>query len=390
MLAALIAAGAAIRICDLFIPYAQSADESVYRMEAATMADRGLIAGNIEVTRAFLRDDRLLPYPPPTRVGWTVPMAVMMRISGARDSRPGTWISAVMSILTLGLTAMTGLEFFGLGATIAALALLAVFPPDLVVASRCWTDATTAFYSLLVVYLTMSVTRGRVRLVPVLAAAGTVGVLAKETFVLIYAPCLAIAGIALIRQKRPVWLWTLAGMSLTLAALAFGILHIFTSGREVDLILRAVAQHSRNAYAVAWQTGPPYLLAEALWLLSPLTVSLGFLGLVLAMIQFRGSPVRFGLAAGALGMLLFYALMPHVLNVRYVSPVFAPLCLFAGSAIQRIHRAVGALTPRTSKLAAALGTCALVIFLLSDYLRFRDYYRHNLVDLSVKAIVPSS
>jgi hypothetical protein len=97
---------------------------------------------------------------------------------------------------------------------------------------------------------------------------------------------------------------------------------------------------------------------------------------------------RVVLAWLVVGLIATFALVPHWLNLRYLSAVFAPLCLFAGLAVWRLTKlAERRLSRFAFRAVAVFGLVAIAGSLYSDYRRFeRAFVQSAANDLSVGVI----
>ena len=79
-------------------------------------------------------------------------------------------------------------------------------------------------------------------------------------------------------------------------------------------------------------------------------------------------------------------IVPHWLNLRYVSPVYAAICLFAAVAVRQIFLlAKRTCRPIVFRGLTMLGSVAILLALLVDYFRFeRGIVRAN--DLAVGVV----
>ncbi len=386
---ALLLLGAALRVSNLSIT-ARSPDEKIYAAQARAALQDGM-AGTRRVVDAFRRNPQLWIYPSPTRIGYAYLVAGAMSLTGTRDESAGTYVSCLASILTLAVTMRLGLRFLGGWITVLAILFLAVFPPELVVARRCWTDASSGLAATAMLYLTLEIwsdtKRWPLALLPV---AGTAAVLIKETAVLVYAPCLLAALWSVLRRGRDARRASilLAGAVLW-AAGAMTLLALSTGGPRVpfQIIVEQARLNATNPYALEYCTGPGYLLLLAFARLSPVTFVLALLGMAQAWAR-PGTRDRVAaalLAGFTVTSIAPYALVPHWLNLRYASASFAPLCLLASAALyQWFLLAKEKLSGGLFRWVAVGGAAAILIFAAADYRRFeQSYVRIPTPDLSV-------
>lgn len=403
LLVGLFLLGTGLRAANLDVVH-RSPDEQVYAGQARVALDAGF-EGNRELVRGFRENPQFWAYPPPSRVGYVWLLAGIMKLTGDRGESAGTYFSCVASVLALLVTIRLGRRFLGGWITVFAALFLAVFPPDLVVARRCWTDAPVGLAAVVMLYLTLEIWAGTkgwwaAALLPV---AGSAAVLIKETTVLIYAPCLLAALWAATRRARNFrHAAILAAGAVLGAAGAIALLAVSTGGVGVpfQMMLDQARHNAANDYALNYATGPGYLLLWAFGRLSPLTSMLAVQGLVLTAASlwvsrpaWSRSSVRHHSAVVLLACLTIlmtapYALIPHWLNLRYASASFAPICLFAGAGLHQLLLMARQRLGRPMATWVAAGGAALVVLLaVADYRRFdRNFVRTSTLDLSVKLV----
>ncbi len=384
LLAALFLIGTLVRVASVDVAV-RSPDERIYTAQAHAALVEG-VTGTRRVVAAFQKNPQLWLYPPPTRIGYSWLLAAAMTATGAPDETAGSWLSCLASILTLLVTIRLGLRFVGKWATVAGTLFLAVFPPELVIARRCWGDAPVELAAVSMMYLACEIWAGAKRWYPyvLLPVVGSAAVLIKETTVLVYAACLLAALWATFRRTRDLRLaGLLAGAALAGAALASALFAFATGSLSltVGLILDQARHNSTNAYALEYASGPGYLLLVAFAKLSPLTTALALWGAAVAVVR-RDRAVL--LAWLTIGNIAIYMLIPHWLNLRYASASFAPLCLLAGAGLVELLMLVKEDKVRWAAVGAA--TVAM-LFAVGDYHRFQAAWgRPEAQDLTVKMV----
>ena len=392
--------GAAVRVNDLRVPRKVSEDEQVYTQQALMILKGGFVNGTRSLAQLYLRAPRLSVDPPPTRFGFVFPLVWVMKFSGSRDERAGAWLSCAASIAALGITALIGLEFFGHWITAIALLFLSLFPPDLFLAQRCWTDSMAGLAGLLLMYLTLkilSIRPARTAHCVSLAAAGAAALLVKDTCVLIYGMCLLPAlWVLLIRDRDVQKAGILVGAAALGVAADIGLWTVCTGrmGLFVELVLINLRSTRTNPYTVQWQSCPGYVLLWALRILSPLTVSLAALGMVAAGLPAIGSAAverpreAAGLAGGVAVLTGIYMFMPHWQSVRFLSPIFGPACLFAGLAVWRMYLVARRRVPAAILRPLCVVTLAVIVASLAvDVRRFQIYLRSGISDLPARLLL---
>ncbi len=393
LLIAVFLLGAGLRIANLGNVVSRSPDEQTYRAQATAIAKDGL-AGNRTFANAYLHNPVLHSYPPPTRVGFTALVAAAIKLTGAADEHSGAYVSLAASLLSLLACMSIGLRFFTPWVAVLSGAFFAVFPPELVMARRCWPDALVGLVGILMFYFTMELFSGRRRwffYVP-LAVVGSASVMIKETSVLVYAPCLIVALWAFVGSKRDfACAARVIAAALVCGLMTVALLAYATGGIQVPLtILSTGAQaNTTNTYALQYQSGPGYLLLWAFQALSPITFLLALLGMGIAIVKHRRSGRGIALLAWlTIGYLAVFMIIPAWLNLRYVSAAFVPLCVFAGFAVWHLlSEARRRLSSFTCQVLAALALAAIALMLYTDYQRFdKVFVQANSKDLSIGLI----
>jgi hypothetical protein len=155
---------------------------------------------------------------------------------------------------------------------------------------------------------------------------------------------------------------------------------------------------SINIYAMEYCWGPPNLLLQAYWIISPFAAIMSLAGLYAA-----GSPMwgrRFRLALPDIQVIRLTALfgvaqillamtMKGWLDLRYLGGTFPPFYLIAGLGFWfLVTLSQDWLQARDRRLTAVLAVAIVVAFAVGDYMRFqRMFVRAGINDLSVKLII---
>ncbi len=388
--------GAAVRLANVDNVQTRTPDERVYSSQATVLLNRG-VDGSRAMVADYIRDPQLQLYPAPTRIGYLAILAAAMQLSGVRTESVGAWLSCVASIAALGLTMLIGYQFFDPWVGLTGGLFLSVFPPELVLARRTWEEAVINCLALVMIYCAFGIRQNpnpRWRYVTLGVVGGWL-LLIKEYAPVIFGLCLLWAGLELVARKR--WndtLW-LAGSASSGFLAAAVTMTVATGG--LDVWLRAfkinLAANAANAYALEYCTGPGYLLAAGFWILSPLVTLLAAAALVLAFAR-RGSLFAdrrdaMGLAAFTVLFAALPAVLPHWMNLRYVSVLNAPLCLLAALAACQIWQWTRAFVSEREKLPAlALACFVLLLGALTDYRGFRErYVRAQTADLAIRMVI---
>jgi 4-amino-4-deoxy-L-arabinose transferase-like glycosyltransferase len=354
----------------------------------------------------YQRDPAFRLYPPPTRAGYLWMLAATMRLTGRNDESVGAFLSCAASIGSLFLLALIGIRFFPPWATFFALLFLAVSPAELELARRTWADACVGFLGLSLVYVAGQITRDSQRRIWhwLFVLFGSLGTLVKEFGLVVFGLCTVWVLWVMLIQRRD-FRGGLALMAGVLVGTGVTVVWLANSIGGFSVLVQTVinwrAAHLTNTYALEYQSGPGYLLLWAFQIISPVSAFFFVIGLVVMLLSRR----RLGfirLPAGAanwqvigwialfvLGYLALPMLLPHWLNLRYVSVLFGPFYLLAGVgfwyAASVCWNHLGILHRRVFAAVIILG---VGIGASSDYRRFdRMFVRNGLGDLSVRLVL---
>lgn len=393
---AVILLGAALRLyhaCDVTTP---TADEAVYTMQAGALADYGVEAIRVLSAR-YLRNPTQRLYPPPTRIGYTGMLAAAMKLTGSRSRLVGVWLSSVASIAALSLAAMIGYRFFHPWAGVLTAGFLSVFPPELAIARRTWQEAVVNCLSLALIYCACAIVSQpeRWRVYAAMGIAGGMLLTMKESAPAIYGLCLLWAGAKLMLQRRRREGAWLAGTAAAAAGIAIAVVAWSAGGFAIErrIIAAWLAANASNPYALQYATGPGYQILTGFWTLSPVVTTLALGGLLLVL-RHPAKLARdaFNGAALAVFTILFGMLpviLPHWMNLRYVSVLNAPICLLAALAAYQIWlRMRASLHQREVVPALALACVALILVAATDYARFRErFVEAETPDLAIRLVL---
>ena len=279
-----------------------------------------------------------------------------------------------------------------------AVAFLAASPLDLAIARRAWADDVLGLIASAMLWVFLRATAkpgGRVR-PAALFALGALASLVKETGLVLVA--LGAAGLALIewragRDWRRSLLIVLGGIAGVAAAAA--LLSILSGGGApwIAALGHAGSAVAGNDYVRRYQTGSALYYARGLAILQPVPWLLGTAGALL--VAARAPFMRAGwprpgalaaLAVAAWFTLIFGALacVYQQKNLRFLSPVYAPVALLAAALVRSgLAWLGGRLSPRLGRVMVAVATIVLVASLYADLRRFADFFlRRDLPDLA--------
>lgn len=396
LLALLVVLGGALRLGNLGNVWSRTADETTYTRQANVWLDSGR-PGIRSLVEEYQRDAVTRYYPMPTRAGMIGLLAVTMELTGRRDEGVGAIIACAASILSLVVVALLGARFLPARATVGALFFYAVFPPELAIARRTWSDALVELAALLLVWFACEIARNPSRHIWYLlfAAVGGFGITVKEAMPVPYAICAAWTLWILLKEHRE-----FANAALLIAVSAAGcflsIWWLASMAGGLSNLISVVTGISKvnaaNPYAIEYATGPGYLLLDGFWIVSPTTALFCVIGLYAA---FRRPPELAGhhtvvlwIALFTLSNIAIAMILPHWLNLRYVSVAFGTYCLLAGVGVWYPFAALWhQVRVVTRPIFAALAAMILIGGAVNDYRYFYGVFVVNGTgDLSIKKI----
>ncbi len=390
LLAVLVCVAAGLRIKNFSNVNTRTPDERVYTYQAKTWLESGR-AGIRSMVDEYKSDAETRWYPPPTRVGMIRLVADMMRWTGRGDESVGARISCAASIGSLIVLALIGIRFLPPWAACVAMLFYAVFPADLAITRRTWTDALVELAGLLLIWFTCEITRNSKRIVwlPLLAVVGSLGVLVKESMPVPYGLCALWILWMLVRRRE----WSRVAILIGATAIGMGA-SVWWLSAEVGSLADYVAivmgipkENAANPYAIEYGSGSPWLMLQAFWIVAPVASVLSVAGL-LAVFRKRERPLVFiaGFTVAYIGIAMA---MPHFLNLRYVGNTFGTFCLLAGLGCWYLISLGLEWLDVTDRRAFAVLAIAIVVGgAVADYLRFQRYFvRDETVDLSIKMLL---
>ncbi|MBK7469650.1 MAG: glycosyltransferase family 39 protein [Betaproteobacteria bacterium] len=317
--------GACLRLFNLGNVGERTPDEKTYTAQAAALLGEGL-PGLRRMAAEYVKDNDYRYLPPPSRIGYTAPVAGLMAATGRSDALIGAWVSCLASIAGLALIAAIGVRFFGPWVGALAALLLATFPPDLVIARRAWSDALVSLLTYLLLYSALLLARRATSWRPALAflAAGSIFAMTKETSVIVSGLCLVWILASQRRSAIPLAAATVVAGIMSLAFVAWAI-----GGAAIlwDIQSRIGSFHRVNPYGIDYQSGPAWWLLKSFWITSPWTFALALAGLVAAPLfdAWRDRRAVIALAAFVVVMLAIPLALPAWLNLRYSSLASGPI-----------------------------------------------------------------
>jgi 4-amino-4-deoxy-L-arabinose transferase-like glycosyltransferase len=293
--------------------------------------------------------------------------------------------------------ALIGIRFLPDWAGVAAVLFYTVFPAELAIARRTWTDALVEFAGLLLIFCALEISRGPVSRIfyPLFALIGSLGILVKESMPVQYGLCAL--WILWILARRREWantgiliLATVAGLAVSLWWLAH---QVGSLADYIGIVTGIPKENAANEYALEYASGPPYLLLYAFWIAAPMTSIFSLAGLAALWrskeeISWQALPLT-GTACYSAAFLAIAMAMPHWLNLRYAGAVFGPFCIFAGLGCWfLVDMGWNWLENEDRRVFAAVAAAVVLGGATADYLRFQRFFvRDQTVDLSIKMLI---
>ena len=385
----------------------RSPDEEVYIHYATRVAGSG-IEGSRALVESYNTDGRQWIYPSPIRIGYIYLVAAVMKLSGASAKQAAVSISSIFSIGGFFVAALLGLRFFDRWAVLVGLALLSVSPIELAIARRAWQDSVSGCIGLLLFYLCLGAS------VSIRPRTWRICFWAVGAYYLtIKGSALVVYGLCILWLVKSVWLqegslrkcFYLVIASALVGVASFAALAWCSGGASsvMETIQHSTLARGWNQYGHQFQSGPWYWFFLGFLALSPITTLLCGAGIAM-MIWPKGAGVvglslgmRQRHAAWAIIYLIFTLLIAATVpadlkNLRYVTILVGPCCLFSGLAVVYLLAFARAKLPLWGYHFAA---CAVALVLgltcLTDYRRFeRIFVRNQLNDLAIVRVINSA
>ncbi len=402
-MACLILAGGLVRIGNLSSVVSRSPDERTYAWEGRTVQEQGM-AGIRTLVQRFQQDPTLFSFPTPGRAGYILLVAKMMDITGLKDERAGAYLSAIASVLSIILLGYLGWRLFNPATGMIVMLLYAFSPIELALARRAWQDALVECLVTAMVVITLRITQGaRDRIWYVLLAVlGGIGVVVKEVSVISFGLC-GLWILWVLAEKKE-WKESLTLAIISLVGLGIGILWVGSAlgGVKifVDFFAATLVDPRYVQYGNEYESGPAYLLLEAIWFLSPVLVIFSVFGIgqlfkrsersVPIAAQSRREPLFLSLFVFTYIALSIFS--PHRLNLRYVSAAIGPAYLLAAYGISAaLFWARSKMQNADARVVVAGLFGVLLLPVIHDYGTFQSkIVEGGIPDLSVKMILDTT
>lgn len=365
----------------------RSPDEQLYAGFAHGIAQQG--PGWFPNMVSLYTNDGDVDYPWVHRAGYLSLVALAQLATGRHDAVAGELLSTLASLAGIALAGVLAWRWAGPLASLLTLLFLAVSPLDLAIARRAWQDTTIAFLTLAMVGLALRSLEAarpwRWRWAYLALSAFTL--LVKESALIPFGLGMLVLTWDAWRHRGRVLapVGVLAGGGLVLAVLA-GTLLLLCGGLENarELIRLTPDAWKSDWYIRDYQTGGPGYYLTGLRILQPVPWALGVLAAFVAVLRPRLLAGRDGSAhiATALRLLGGYVLIFLMVscaysskNMRFLSPLYAPVALLAAAVVKRLLSALHAGLPVTAwRTAAAVVAVVLMLSAWSDARRFDHWF----------------
>lgn len=383
---AILALAVTLRVVWFGVPE-RSPDELLYAQFGNGIASEGLAW--FPRTVAAYTGEGDVEYPWVHRAGFLSLVALAQVVTGRHDPVAGELLSCSASITTVALTGV--LAWYLLSPWCAALAMLflAVSPLDLALARRAWQDDVVALATLLIAVLLLKalVRPGERRWRVAFFAVSGVALLIKESVAIPFGlGGLALAWDAWVRSRDLGRAVVPLAWGAVVTALVVGAVIALCGGLAPARALLAVTPEAwaPDAYLREYQTGGVGYYVTGLRILQPVPWLLGCIAAALALDRaplLRGpwSAASGGRALRMLGgyvvLFLTISCVYSSKNMRFLSPIYAPVAMLAAALVSSALEWLRARMPAAGWRGAVAVTAGLLLFAAwSDAKRFDHYF----------------
>ncbi len=383
----LVALGVVLRIVYVGVPVYTPDEDAYANFYASKLFFHGFSTWPGMVQEYQSRPE-MLQFPSPTRVGHLAAIVAWMHVNGSASIQVAAQVSLIASCAILALVAVFAWQFIAPWAAPLAVAFAAFAPLDRAMSRRVWGDSLTALLVLAMVYAFASHLRQpeRRRWNVSVFALGAMTVLVKESGLFFIA--LGMIGIMLFRPGRGVAragaVFNFSTAALALAA-AVAVMALASGGLGPlrATFMRATAAESGNAYMKEFQSGGPMYYIVGLARTQPLQTLLGFVAAIVALAvpswrRRLPAPWARSTVVALAVLVLAYAALALVYpqkNLRFLSPVYAPLALLAAWLVWTgLDRLRMTLPPRAFMAALAATAVLLAASAAFEQQRFTHYF----------------
>lgn len=390
--------GASLRIHNLSTVQTRHSDEYIYTYQAYNIAKNGKLGIQTLITRRNENPNSWF-YPPPSRIGYTYLLSLLLKISHNYSIGFGANLSCFFSILSLLLLILFGLRFFNKWSTLIASAFLATSPMAIALARRTWQDSLVGFYGTLLLYITCEIISNphkRFWYFP-LVILGGLGLLIKTSLVVFFALCVTWILWDFIFLKKiyfkAILLTLFSGISLMLSFLTL----VYFMGGITNLI--TIWAHWKNAmpinpYVISYQMGPWYRIFTGYWMLGQSNTFLFAAALITLPIMrfiiprcsttFNNSTAtlatntKLNISLGLLLIILAFTLtagiVPYCQNIRYISELYVSYYLIVGFMLYFLFAMIKKYLNFKPLLYAFIVTALVAVISIQEYRLFHSIF----------------
>jgi hypothetical protein len=387
---AIFCTGVFLRYQSLFVPYRHGPDEIVYGLRAYQILIHGK-AASIQGAKEFVQNKKMWFYPPPTRIGYLLPLTWVMKITSQYNFLPGLFLSLFASIGTLMLLIIMGVRFFNRETLLAALTMYAVCPISIMLAGRAFQDSFVGFLGLLLVYLASEIISNQNKKIwyALFVIIGSYTLLVKTSLFVFFGLCALIVLVFLNFEKIQFKKSMIFSVFILLGfIISMLILGSWSGGLKNILLIWYYIKEGvkHNSYAI-YQTVSINKFLFNFYINSAITSVL----FVLALLFFAFSTffkkqnictfeatnnknVYMAILSICILFFLVTALTPHFQNIRYVIMLFVPIYLFAGYSITTACRHL-IIKSKKQYMAILFIIATIIIILLGSLRDYRVYQK---------------
>ncbi|MGD9153683.1 MAG: hypothetical protein PVG30_08565 [Gammaproteobacteria bacterium] len=379
--------GVFLRYQSTLIPYHHGPDEMIYGYRAYQISLHGR-AASIRSAKQDIQNKKMQLYPPPTRIGYLVPLAGIMKVSHQYNLLPGVLLSFFASVGSLLLLIIFGLRFFNRWTTLIALTVYAVCPIAVMLAGRALQDSLAGFLGLLILYFSSeTISNQSKKIWPILLIlVGNYTLLIKTPLFVFFALCFLLVLFFLnfpkLQIKKSFYFSVLAFLGfvcsmLILASWSGGIKNVFM----MWYLLMHAGDHSNYVF---YQTASISQFLFNFYINSILMSVFFIIGMVLTIVNYftksrffiydkKNEKVHIFAFIVCIAFFLVVALMPSSQNLRYVPMLFVPIYLLASNAIFILYQKLKSIIAK--RWIIALLTTVLILLVLVGSLRDYAVYK---------------
>ena len=365
----------------------RSPDEQLYSKYGRGIATEGLAW--FPRTVAMYDDTLEFSYPWVHRVAFLSLVALSQIVTGRHDPVAGELLSCTASIAMVALAGVLAWNLLSPWCAVLAMLFLAVSPLDLALARRAWQDDVVAFATLLIAALLLkALSRPRERRwrIAFFVVSGVTLLIKESALIPFGLGVLALASDAWSRPRdlRRVVL-PLAGGALVTGVGVGGVVALCGGLAPARALLAMTpAAWAPDDYLREYQTGGVGYYVTGLRILQPVP---WLLGCVAALLALAGAPLLRGPWRTASGGRALRVLGAYVLiflavscaysskNMRFLSPIYAPVAMLAASLVVSTLVWLRARVPSAAwRGGVALASGLLLFAAWSDARRFDHYF----------------